>query len=247
MSTAEAIPLHPKDDTQAAPLGVTGRVDAIDNGRLYGWAFDRSHPNARMQIIVSLGSQKIAEVTADKLRSDLRRNGVGDGQHAFDIPLPEAVTARQRDLSIVAVSPTGEERILYAPTLDEQAAEALIAAPLTRVLEKLEILMAAQRQLQLNQRGVQRAATEGEGAARGTEVPPAQLEHIETTQGEIVNRLSELEIFLMRFDGIVAGLEKRIDALSKRGRGELKPLMLVMTTLIGIVVGAGVTLAAFLK
>jgi hypothetical protein len=247
MSAAEAIPLPQKPDTLDSPVGVTGRVDAIDNGRLYGWAFDRSHPNSRMQVIVSLGSQKIAEVTADKLRSDLRRNGVGDGQHAFDIPLPESVTARQRDLSIVAVSPTGEERILYAPTLDEQAAEALIAAPLTRVLEKLEILMAAQRQLQLNQRGVQRATTEGDGAGRGADAPPAQIEQIETTQTEIVSRLSELEIFLMRFDGIVAGLEGRIDALSKRGRGELKPLMLVMATLIGIVVGAGATLAAFLN
>lgn len=247
MSAAEAIPLPQKPDAGDAPLGVTGRVDAIDNGRLYGWAFDRSHPNARMQVIVSLGAQKIAEVTADKLRSDLRRNGVGDGQHAFDIPLPESVAARQRDLSIVAVSPTGEERILYAPTLDEQAAEALIAAPLTRVLEKLEILMAAQRQLQLNQRGVQRAATDGDGAPRGADASPAQIDQIETTQSEIVNRLSELEIFLMRFDGIVAGLEGRIDALSKRGRGELRPLMLVMATLVGIVVGAGATLAAFLN
>lgn len=246
MSAAEAIPLPQKPNAGDAPLGLTGRVDAIDNGRLYGWAFDRSHPNARMQIVVSLGNQRIAEVTADKLRSDLRRNGVGDGQHAFDIPLPESVAARHRDLSIVAVSPTGEERILYAPTLDEQAAEALIAAPLTRVLEKLEILMAAQRQLQLNQRGVQRSA-EGEAGSSGGEAPPAQIEQIELTQTEIVSRLSELEVFLMRFDGIVAGLEGRIDLLSKRGRGELKPLMLVMATLIGIVVGAGATLGAFLN
>ncbi|WEK49210.1 MAG: hypothetical protein P0Y66_15865 [Candidatus Kaistia colombiensis] len=241
-SAAEATSLQQKPKATEAPLGLTGRVDAIDNGRLYGWALDRSQPSARMQIVVSLGSQKIAEATADKLRSDLRRNGVGDGQHAFDIPLPESVTARQRDLSIVAISPTGEERILFAPTLDEQAAEALIAAPLTRVLEKLEVLMAAQRQLQLNQRGIQRSS---EGAAG--DAPPAQLEQIETTQTEIVSRLSELEVFLMRFDGIVAGLEGRIDTLAKRGRGDSRPLLLLLAGLIGTAVGAGVTLVAFLN
>ncbi|MCX5577478.1 hypothetical protein [Kaistia terrae] len=240
---AEAVSLQQPPKPTEVPLGLTGRVDAIDNGRLYGWAFDRSQPSSRMQIIVSLGSQRVAEATADKLRSDLRRNGVGDGQHAFDIPLPESVTARQRDLSIVAVSPTGEERILYAPTLDEQAAEALIAAPLTRVLEKLEVLMAAQRQLQLNQRGLQRA---GEASATGVDAPPAQLDQIEVTQTEIVSRLSELEVFLMRFDGIVAGLEGRIDTLSKRGRGDMKPLLIVMAGLTGAVIGAGVTLISFL-
>lgn len=241
---AEAIAMPQKPTPTEVPLGLTGRVDAIDNGRLYGWAFDRSQPSSRMQIIVSLGAQRIAEATADKLRSDLRRNGVGDGQHAFDIPLPESVTARQRDLSIVAISPTGEERILYAPTLDEQAAEALIAAPLTRVLEKLEVLMAAQRQLQLNQRGIQRA---GEAAATGVEAPPAQLDQIETTQTEIVNRLSELEVFLMRFDGIVAGLEGRIDTLSKRGSGDMKPLLLVLSGLSGVAIGAVVALISFLN
>jgi hypothetical protein len=241
-SAAEAIPLQQKPKATEAPPGVAGRVDAIDNGRLYGWAFDRSQPSARMQVVVSLGAQKIAEATADKLRSDLRRNGVGDGQHAFDIPLPESVTARQRDLSIVAISPSGEERILYAPTLDEQAAEALIAAPLTRVLEKLEVLMAAQRQLQLNQRGIQRSSE-----TSGGEVPPAQFEIIELTQTEIVSRLSELEVFLMRFDGIVAGLEGRIDMLAKRGRGEAKPLLLLLAGLIGAAVGAGASLIAFLN
>jgi len=241
-SAAEAIPLQPKPRATEVPLGLTGRVDAIDQGRLYGWAFDRSQPNVRIQVVVSLGPQIIAEVTADKLRSDLRRNGIGDGQHAFDIALPESVTARERELSIVAKSPSGEERILYAPTLDEQAAEALIAAPLTRVLEKLEVLMAAQRQLQLNQRGIQRTS---ESAAN--DAPPSQFEHIELTQTEIVSRLSELEVFLMRFDGIVAGLEERIDALAARGRGDTKPLLLLLAGLIGTAVGAGVALIAFLN
>ncbi len=44
------------------------------------------------------------------------------------------------------------------PKPDEQAAEALIAAPMTRILDKLDMLMAAQRQLQVNQRSLQRVA-----------------------------------------------------------------------------------------
>ena len=35
-SAAEAIPLQQKPKATEAPPGVAGRVDAIDNGRLYG-------------------------------------------------------------------------------------------------------------------------------------------------------------------------------------------------------------------
>lgn len=51
----------------------------------------------------------------------------------------------------------------------------------------------------------------------------------------------------MRFDGIVAGLEGRIDMLAKRGRGEAKPLLLLLAGLIGAAVGAGASLIAFLN
>src|SRR5207253_932007 len=36
------------------------------------------------------GECQLAQVTANQYRSDLRRAGIGDGRHAFIIPLPAA-------------------------------------------------------------------------------------------------------------------------------------------------------------
>src|SRR5262245_31681694 len=112
---------------------MNGRVDAIDGGRLFGWAFDPMAPDRRLTIRVLLDGKVIAEAVADINRPDLRRNGIGDGKHAFEIALPDPAQSRTSDLVVVALNENGAEQALRVPKPDEQAAEALIAAPLTRV------------------------------------------------------------------------------------------------------------------
>ena len=85
-------------------------------------------------------------------------HSIGDGAHAFDVMLPQFAAMRAGELVVVAISGAGVEQALRVPKPDEQAAEALIAAPMTRILDKLDMLMAAQRQLQVNQRSLQRTA-----------------------------------------------------------------------------------------
>lgn len=238
MST-QPLPLPQKPEVRPGVPMLSGRVDAIDGGRLYGWAFDRARPQERVRIAVLLGGRTIAELPADKPRSDLKRNGIGDGAHAFDIQLPEDAVARAREIEVVAQSPSGEERVLHAPSLDEQAAEQLIAAPLSRVLDRLELLMNAQRQLQLGHRAMQRSAD----GAEQQPVSDAVTGLIDETREDIGRRLSDLEVYLMRFDGVVAGMEARIDALAQRGHGETRPLHLILAGLLGL--AAGVTIALF--
>ncbi|RVL89934.1 hypothetical protein CN142_37835, partial [Sinorhizobium meliloti] len=115
------------------------------------------------------------------------------------------------------------------------AAEALIAAPLAKVLDKLDVLMAAQRQLQVSQRSLQRTHNDegGEGATLG----PAAA-------AEIGQRLNDLDVHLMRLDGVVAAMEKNLGALQKRSNGELKPLLLLLFVLAGFAAGAALSLFA---
>jgi hypothetical protein len=95
----------------------------------------------------------VASGTADMARVDLRRNGIGDGSHAYEVDLPEDFAAASGSLTVVAVSPaTGEEVVLQAPSQDERAAEAAISAPLNKVLDRLELLIEAQRRSQILQR-----------------------------------------------------------------------------------------------
>ncbi len=143
------------EQDNAKPMN--GRVDAVDMGRIFGWAFDPMAPDQRLTIRVLLDGKVIAEAVADRNRPDLRRNGIGDGKHAFEIALPDPFHSRANDIVVMARNGSGSEQALRVPQPDEQAAEALIAAPLAKVLDKLDLLMAAQRQLQVSQRSLQRA------------------------------------------------------------------------------------------
>lgn len=220
-----------------------GRVDAIDDGRLFGWAFDPSTPDKRLTIRVLLDGKPIAEAIADKERPDLRRNGIGDGLHAFDVMLPQFASIRAGELVVIAVDGAGMEQSLRVPKPDEQAAEALIAAPMTRILDKLDMLMAAQRQLQINQRSIQRVApmiddVDGRFGVGAVDVSSS----IEGLRGDINQRLTELDVHLMRLDGVVAGLETRIGDLQKRSNGHIKPLYLLLFVMVGLAAGAAIPL-----
>ena len=74
----------------ARPLpSVAGYVEAVTADRLLGWAWSPSNPEERVAVEVLLGEDVVARAIADRLRSDLASAGIGDGQHAFDIELPE--------------------------------------------------------------------------------------------------------------------------------------------------------------
>ncbi|MCZ4089247.1 hypothetical protein [Sinorhizobium psoraleae] len=235
---AEKSSAAPEQDN-AKPM--TGRVDAIDQGRVYGWAFDPGAPDKRLIIRVLLDGSVIAEATADRNRPDLKRNGIGDGNHAFEIALPETVASRAADLVVIALDGRGVEQELRVPRPDEQAAEALIAAPLTKVLDKLDILMAAQRQLQVSQRSLLRTQIDegGEGEAVGLTAISNAVANLRT---EVTQRLSDLDVHLMRLDGVVATMERNLSALQKRSNGDLKPLLLLLFVLVGFAAGAALTL-----
>lgn len=223
---------------------IKGRVDAIEEGRLYGWAFDPSYPTERLIIRVLLDDKPIAEAPADKERPDLKRNGIGDGLHAFEVMLPQFAAARAGDLVVVAANAAGNEQKLRVPKPDEQAAEALIAAPMTRILDKLDMLMAAQRQLQVNQRSLQRAAPTIDNSGNAA---PAELLDIagsvDALRTDLHQRMTELDVHIMRMDGVVAGLEQRMEDVRKRSSGDIKVLFVLAAVLTGFVAGALLTLA----
>lgn len=221
-----------------------GRIDAIEEGRLYGWAFDPSVPTERLLIRVLLDDKPIAEAPADKDRPDLKRNGIGDGKHAFEVMLPQFAAARAGELVVVAANAAGGEQKLRVPKPDEQAAEALIAAPMTRILDKLDMLMAAQRQLQVNQRSLQRVAPTLD--ASGNAAPAELLDIASSVDGlrtDLHQRMTELDVHIMRMDGVVAGLEQRMEDVRKRSSGDIKLLFMLMFVLAGFVAGALLTLA----
>ena len=219
-----------------------GRVDAFENGRLLGWAWDASSPSDRMTIHVFHDGERVLSKVAETQRIDLKRNGIGDGNYAFDIELPQAVAAAPGGLTVVAETPKGEAQLkLPRPSAEERAAEAAVAMPLAVVMEKVDRLIVAQRQSAVGQRDatavlretVQRidalASNEGElGEA---------MSILKSGQGDLSQKVKELEVFLLRFDTTLKGFDDRLKALGEKSRNNLKVHILVLAILLGFVGG----------
>jgi hypothetical protein len=80
---------------------VVGYVEATTPTQVLGWAWAPRSPDRRVTVQAMLGQTVVAEATADRDREDLRKNGIGDGRHAFELKLPDAARERASELLVV--------------------------------------------------------------------------------------------------------------------------------------------------
>ena len=217
------------DLPDVTPARLNGRVDALDGNRLHGWIWDEARAEERLTVRLMRGGLKVQEAVADQGRIDLRRNGIGDGKHAFSIDLDETLVAARARLVVVGISPaTGAEFELRLPAADELAAEAAIAVPLARFFDKVELLIALNRRGQLAQKELNekldRIAARLEENHALAEATKAETE----SQSEIVRRLGELDVFQLRFDGTLRGFDERLDAIRKEARAPLRQVTVIL-------------------
>jgi hypothetical protein len=92
---------------RAALPEVQGLVDKALPDRLYGWAWNASNPGERVAVELRLGDAPVARAIADLARHDLEKAGVGDGRHAFELPLEAEWTRRASELSVVVRTADG--------------------------------------------------------------------------------------------------------------------------------------------
>ena len=182
---------------------IEGRLDAVENNKVFGWAWDRARPGERAVVELRCGGAVLASVTADRERSDLLANGIGDGVHAFEAEL-EAPPAGPVEAYIRL--PDGSFTPLSRRSEVEIAAESAIAPGLRRLLDALEGLGERQRDLMAGQMAIARmlrANAQGQAAAA-----PVDTEKAEALLGQISDRLDVFETFLMRFDERLRQLEE---------------------------------------
>jgi len=98
--------------------------------------------------------------------------------------------------------------------------------------------------LQVNQRSLQRAAPTIDSSGNAA---PAELLDIagsvDALRTDLHQRMTELDVHIMRMDGVVAGLEQRMEDVRKRSSGDIKVLFVLAAVLTGFVAGALLTLA----
>src|SRR5438128_835906 len=66
-----------------------GFVDRIDNGLVFGWAWQPAVPNEPVQVDVYVDRVLQVTASANLYRPDLEAAGKGDGRHAFEVALRE--------------------------------------------------------------------------------------------------------------------------------------------------------------
>lgn len=225
---------------------IQGRLDAIEGRRVFGWVWDRARPNERLLIRILLEGRMVASATADMPRVDLRRAGIGDGCHAFEVELPEAVASVSDSLAVVAVLPsTGEEVILRSPSQDERAVEAALSGPLNRVLDRLELLIEAQRRSQIMQR--EAAETLRTTSKQIDEIVSqedgigAALELVRANQAELAARVSGIEVFHLRFDKVLADFDKRVEELTSAADRPMRRAVALLIAFGGLSAASAVT------
>ena len=238
MSTAQS-----RNIATVAPVAPTsqiqGRLDAIEGRRVFGWVWDRGRPSERLLVRVLLDGRMVASATADRPRIDLRRAGIGDGGYAFEVELPDDVANVSDNLAVVAVSPsTSEEIVLRSPAPEERAVEAAVSGTVNRVLDRVELLIEAQRRSQIIQReaveAIRAASKQIEEIVAEEDGIAAALEAVRTNQAKIEEKISDVEVFHLRFDKVLADFDKRILELSTAADRPMRRAVALLVAFGGI-------------
>jgi hypothetical protein len=94
------------------PAEIQGLVDSATATHLLGWAWNAAAAAERVTIELRLADEVVATTRADQDRADLAPAGIGDGRHAFSLPLQPEWRQRPADLAVVARTADGAEAAL---------------------------------------------------------------------------------------------------------------------------------------
>jgi hypothetical protein len=176
------------------PAEIQGLVDNATNARLYGWAWNAAQPEEHVAVELRLGEATVAAALADRPRADLAKAGVGDGRHAFELPLKPEWAQRHKELSVLVRAADGTESVL---ALKVRRADVDPTGSMQRVLEATA---ASHRQI-LGELQRIAAARPAEGA-----VQEDAIRALAAGQSALMERLETLTLWLTRMDERLAAL-----------------------------------------
>ena len=200
---------------------VAGYVEAMTSNAALGWAWCPGLDD-RLSVELRLGEQTVARSCADGMREDLARSGIGDGKHAFTLPIPDAMRTRISELRVFAVREDGAAIALETPPPPEVNADRLV-----HLQRGVDMLIGSQRLLHRN---VQAALLQQ------TPSLTTALADIAAAQAGLQENIATFELFAIRLEEALTAREAPAGAAPAR-RG------LVVATAISIVALLGSCLA----
>lgn len=105
------------------PAPLTGYLDAVEPGRITGWACNPDALDERVRIAILDNGVVIAELLADRYRADLADAGMGDGRYAFALTLPQPLDPLVRHVVQARRAGDGRELGLSPRIIEPVAAD----------------------------------------------------------------------------------------------------------------------------
>jgi hypothetical protein len=200
---------------------IIGFFEAVTESHVLGWAWSPALPDEALLVELRLGEQVIAHGRADRLREDLRTNGVGDGRHAFELPIEEAYRERAAEITVQACRADGV--IVPLPPAPAPAAD----IPPAGIEARLDSMQGMLGQLVGSQRVLHRNLQSLLLSAHGEPKAP------DPTLADLLGRLGTLETHLMRLDEHLAKLSQAPAAPHGRARVLVPLAGLLLTAAVG--------------
>lgn len=98
------------------PSKLRSFIETVANGRLTGWAADTAHPDVRLKLDIYIDDELVAEgIPSADFRKDLLAAGIGDGHHAFSLPVFNKFLLRPKVGVVVKLA--GSDDVLIQKTV----------------------------------------------------------------------------------------------------------------------------------
>lgn len=183
---------------------IKGYVDGLFGDHVGGWAFDEGAPDEHLRIEILEKGQVVGSGSASGERQDLAAAGMGRGDHAFLIGVPDRIKSL-RELVIVARSATHGDTTLPVATEEDRMAHELFDAVAARYDKAIARLTAE----------CDRLRERLDGTRDLSAIASALPEDIERRLVAVESRLDAAEVFFVRIDEAV----RRLAGESKKRRG----------------------------
>ncbi|GAC1342561.1 MAG: hypothetical protein NVSMB18_16820 [Acetobacteraceae bacterium] len=180
---------------------MAGFIEAITATAALGWVWnpDQAGP---LTVELRLGEQVVAEALADGLRDDLARSGIGEGRHAFSLPIGEELRSRITELRVCARLADGSVIPLGSPPAADGVAERL-----GQLQRGVDMLMGSQRLLHRNVQAV---------LLRAGPADTTSLADVAAAQTALQQGIETLELFVVRLEQALS--TRNVPAPSDRPR-----------------------------
>jgi hypothetical protein len=224
----------PSEQAMPPEQAIQGFIERIEPQRVSGWAWDRLAPEVHLEVEIVLDGKILATTHANRFREDLK-SGTGDGCHAFqaflDDPLPEQM--KHRIIALARVRHDGPATRLVNLVGDRVGdplpeSPAAVATPVRQAntghvaagpRQRLVNLAAADRELQAANRAAFGEIHKSLAAVAATAAAVAETaQDLRATQEHLVKQLAALEVFQVRFDATLQGMEDKTTVAGGGGR-----------------------------